>query len=326
MVCPPKSRSVICVIGASAYSVRMIRSVRVGNRDVPVSNPDKTFFPARGLTKGDLVRYYLDVAECALSHLRRRPFHMVRYPHGVGGEFFHQKRVPKHPDYVGEQFVRFPSGHTTVFAVVDNAAALAWVINLGCIELHTWHSRVDDIERPDYMLIDLDPTTDGQWPHVREIALVVRDVLDELGLASYPKTSGATGLHVLVPIRPALRFPDVRRFAKSVAEEVERRVGDQEIATTTWRVAERRGVFVDFGQNARDRTIACAYSVRPTPDARVSAPLRWDEVADVDPAAFTVETMRERIADVGDLTAGMWRRKASLIPRFAKLGLERPGV
>ena len=296
--------------------------MRVGRHEVPISNPEKVFFPARGLTKGDLVRYYLDVAESALPHLRRRPFHMVRYPNGVDGEFFHQKRVPKHPEFVDEQFVQFPSGHSTVFAVVDNAAALAWVINLGCIELHTWHSRVDDIERPDYLLIDLDPTFDGQWPYVCEIALVVKDVMDELGLPSYPKTSGATGFHVLVPIKPELLFPEVRRFAKALAEEVERRVGDQEVATTTWRVADRRGVFVDFGQNARDRTIAAAYSVRPTPDARVSAPLAWDEVADVDPAAFTVETMGDRLERVGDLTAGMWRRKVSLRPRFSTLGLD----
>jgi len=296
--------------------------MKVGRRDVQISNPDKVFFPERGLSKGDLVRYYLDVADCALPHLRRRPFHMVRYPNGVAGDFFHQKRVPAHPDFVGEQFVRFPSGHTTVFAVVDNPAALAWVINLGCIELHTWHSRVPEIEKPDYLLIDLDPTRDGQWPSVREIALVVREVMDELGLAAYPKTSGATGLHILGPIKPELPYPEVRRFAKALAEEVERRIGDQDVATTTWRVAERRGVFVDFGQNSRDKTIACAYSVRPTPDARVSAPLAWDEVPDVDPAAFTVETMRARVADVGDLTAGMWRRRMSLRPRFAKLGLE----
>ena len=291
---------------------------------MPLSNPDKVFFPQRGLTKGDLVRYYLDVARCALPHLRRRPFHMKRYPNGVDGDFFHQKRVPAHPGYVGEQFVRFPSGHSTVFAVVDNAAALAWVINLGCIELHTWHSRVDDIERPDYLLIDLDPTFDGQWPYVREIALVVKAVMDELGLAPYAKTSGATGFHILTPIKPELVFPEVRRFAKALAEEVERRIGDQEVATTTWRVADRRGVFVDFGQNARDRTIAAAYSVRPTADARVSAPLRWDEVATVDSFAFTVHTMRARIAQVGDPTAGMWRRKVSLRPRFAKLGLDPP--
>jgi bifunctional non-homologous end joining protein LigD len=287
-----------------------------------VSNPDKVFFPQAGLTKGDLVGYYADVADCALPHLRGRPFHMVRYPNGVDGDFFHQKRVPAHPDFVGEQFVRFPSGHSTVFAVISNKQALEWVVNLGCIELHTWHSRVPAIEQPDYLLIDLDPSRDGQWPYVREIALVVRDVLDELGLAAYPKTSGATGLHVMAPIKPELAFPDVRRFAKALAEEVERRIGDQEVATTTWRVAERRGVFVDFGQNSRDKTIACAYSVRPTPDARVSAPLLWEEVPDVDPADFTVQTMRGRIAAAGDPTKGMWRRKRSLRPLFGKLGLD----
>lgn len=297
--------------------------MRVGRHEVRVSNPDKVLFPDRGLTKLDLVRYYLDVAELALPHLRRRPFHMKRFPNGVADEFFHQKRVPaNHPDYVDEVFVRFPSGHSTVFAIVDNAAALAWVANLGCIELHTWHSRVPEIERPDYLLIDLDPTSDGQWPLVREIALVVREVLEELGLRSYPKTSGATGLHVLAPIRPELPFPEVRRFAKAVAVEVERRVDDQRVATTTWRVADRVGVFVDYGQNARDRTIATAYSVRPTPDARVSAPLAWDEVAGVEPAAYTLETMRARIAAVGDPMRGMWSRPPSLRPRFARLGLE----
>jgi bifunctional non-homologous end joining protein LigD len=296
--------------------------VLIDNAEVKLTNLDKVFFPALGLTKGDLIGYYLAVAPHALNQTSRRPFHMVRYPNGVDSDFFHQKRVPPHPGYVGEQFVRFPSGHSTVFAVIDNAAALAWVINLGCIELHTWHSRVEHIEQPDYLLIDLDPTTDGQWPYVREIALVVREVMDELGFASYPKTSGATGLHIMAPIKPELLFPEVRRFAKALAEEVERRVGDQEVATTTWRVADRRGVFVDFGQNTRDRTIATAYSVRPTADARVSAPLSWDEVADVDPAAFTVETMRDRVADVGDLTADMWRHEVSLGPLFAKLGLD----
>jgi DNA ligase D len=299
--------------------------MRIGRHDVPISNPDKVFFPERGLTKGDVVGYYLDVTGCALPHLRRRPFHMKRYPNGVEGDFFHQKRVPaNHPDYVDEVHVSFPSGHSTVFAIVDNPAALAWVANLGCIELHTWHSRVPAIELPDYLLIDLDPSADGQWPYLRSISLVVREVMDELGLASFPKTSGATGLHVMAPIRPELPFPEVRRFAKALAEEVERRVGDQDVATTTWRVADRRGVFVDFGQNARDRTIACAYSIRPVPDARVSAPLLWDEVPDVDPAAFTVETMRERIADVGDPMRGMWRRAVSLRPRFERLGLSVP--
>jgi bifunctional non-homologous end joining protein LigD len=297
--------------------------MRVGHHDVPLSNRDKIFFPEPGLTKGDLVDYYLAVSKLALPHLRRRPFHMKRFPNGVDADFFHQKRVPaNHPAYVGEVPVSFPSGHSTVFAIVDNAASLAWVANLGCIELHTWHSRVPEIERPDYLLIDLDPTTEGQWAFVREIALVVREVLDELGLASYPKTSGATGLHILVPIRAELPFPDVRRLAKALAEEVERRVGDQRVATTTWRVAERIGVFVDFGQNARDRTIASAYSVRPTPDARVSAPLRWDEVAAVEPEAFTLQTMAGRIGDAGDPFQGMWRSPPSLRPRFEQLGLE----
>jgi bifunctional non-homologous end joining protein LigD len=263
------------------------------------------------------------VAALALPHLRRRPFHMKRFPNGVAADFFHQKRVPaNHPSYVDEVFVRFPSGHSTVFAILDNAAALVWVANLGCIELHTWHSRVPEIERPDYLLIDLDPTTDGQWPLVREIALVVREVMDELGLRSYPKTSGATGLHILAPIKPDLPFPEVRRFAKALAVEVERRVGDQAIATTTWRVADRVGVFVDYGQNARDRTIAAAYSVRPTADARVSAPLAWDEVAAVDPAAFTLPTMTDRIAAIGDPMRGMWRSPPSLRSRFGRLGLE----
>jgi bifunctional non-homologous end joining protein LigD len=290
-----------------------------------VTNPDKVFFPARGLTKGGLVSYYVDVADRALPHLRRRPFHMKRFPNGVEGDFFHQKRVPaKHPPFVDEIFVRFPSGHSTVFAVVDNTDALAWVVNLGCIELHTWSSRVPEIEKPDYLLIDLDPTSEGQWSYVREIALVVREVMDELGLPSFPKTSGSTGMHILAPIRAELEFPQVRRFAKELAVEVERRVDDQSVATTTWRVADRVGVFVDYGQNARDRTIASAYSVRPTTDARVSAPLLWEEVPTVDPGAFTVETMRDRIADVGDPMKGMWKRAVSLPARFSKLGLEVP--
>ncbi|HEY6150846.1 MAG TPA: hypothetical protein VIW19_10030, partial [Gaiellaceae bacterium] len=174
--------------------------MRVGRHDVQITNPDKLFFPAPGLTKGDLVSYYVDVAPCALHHIRQRLFHMKRYPNGVEGEFFHQKRVPAgHPPYVGEIPVSFPSGHSTVFAQVDGAAALAWVVNLGCIELHTWHSRVPELERPDYLLIDLDPSEGNPWEWVREIALVVRDVMDGLGLASFPKTSGATGLHVLAP-------------------------------------------------------------------------------------------------------------------------------
>lgn len=291
-----------------------------------LTNLDKVFFPAVGLTKGDLVRYYVDLAPCVLHNVGRRPLHMKRFPHGVEGEFFHQKRVPvPHPEWLETVHIVFPRhGRTADFPVVADAAGLAWIANLGCIELHTWHSRVDDVERPDYMLIDLDPSEGNPWEHVRVIALVVKEVMDELDLPSYPKTSGATGFHVLVPIRPELRFPEVRRFAKALAEEVERRIGDQDVATTTWKVADRRGVFVDYGQNSRDRTIASAYSIRPRADARVSAPLLWEEVADVDPAAFTLTTMRERVERVGDPTAGMWRRKVSLVPRFGKLGLEAP--
>jgi DNA ligase D len=299
--------------------------MRIGRNDVTISNTEKIFFPERGLTKGDLVSYYVDLADCVLPHLRRRPFHMKRYPNGVGGAFFHQKRVPAtHPDYVDDVPVSFPSGHSTVFAIVDNAAALAWVANLACIELHTWHSRVPEIEKPDYLLIDLDPSDGNPWEWVCVIALVVRQVMEELGLPSFPKTSGATGMHILAPIKPELAFPEVRRFAKALAEEVERRVGDQRVATTTWRVADRKGVFVDFGQNARDRTIASAYSVRPTPDARVSAPLRWEEVEGVQPEAFTIETMRERVASIGDPMRGMWRRAVSLGPRFERLDLSLP--
>jgi DNA ligase D-like protein (predicted polymerase) len=251
---------------------------------------------------------------------------MLRYPHGVEGDFFYQKRVPNpHPDWLETVHIRFPgSGRTADFPVVTNAAGLAWIANLGCIDLHTWHCRVDDVERPDYMLIDLDPSAGNPWSHVREIAVVVKETLDELDLPSYPKTSGATGLHILTPIRPELRFPEVRRFAKALAQEVERRIGDQDVATTTWKVADRRGVFVDFGQNARDRTIASAYSVRPVADARVSTPLDWKEVPRVEPEDFTVQSMPARVKKVGDLTAGMWRRKVSLASRFEKLGLEAP--
>jgi bifunctional non-homologous end joining protein LigD len=300
--------------------------VRIGKRDVTVTNPDKVFFPERGLTKGDLVRYYLDVAEYVLPHVRRRPMQMLRYPDGVDGFFFYQKRVPNpHPDWLETVHILFPgSGRTADFPVVADAAGLAWIVNLGCIDLHTWHCRVDDVERPDYMLIDLDPSEGNPWEHVRTIALVVKEALDELGLPSFPKTSGATGLHILVPIRPELVFKEVRRFAKALAQEVERRIDDQDVATTTWKVADRRGVFVDYGQNARDRTIASAYSIRPMPDARASAPLLWEEVPDVEPAEFTLETMRARLDQVGDITAGMWRRKASLAPRFKKLDLEPP--
>jgi DNA ligase D len=297
--------------------------VQVAGRDVTVTNRDKVYFPKAGLTKGDLVEYYVDVAPCVLPHARRRVMQMLRYPNGVDGEFFYQKRVPvPHPDWLETYTILFPSGRTADFPVVNDAAALAWIANLGCIDLHTWSSRIDDVERPDYLLIDLDPRGGDPWAHVRTIALVVKDVMDELGLDSWPKTSGSTGIHILAPIVPELPFPEVRRFAKAFAQEVERRVPD--IATTTWKVADRTGVFVDFGQNARDRTIASAYSIRPTQDARASAPLRWDEVAAVEAADFTLTTMRARIDAVGDLMAGMWVSPKSLVPLFERLKLKPP--
>ncbi|MHB8631086.1 MAG: non-homologous end-joining DNA ligase [Candidatus Limnocylindria bacterium] len=298
-------------------------AMRVAGRDVTVTNPDKVFFPKRGLTKGDLVDYYVSVAPAVLPHVRQRAMQMLRYPNGVDGQFFYQKRVPvPHPEWLETYRIWFPSGRTADFPIVNDAAALAWIANLGCIDLHTWSSRIGDVERPDYLLIDLDPRGGDPWANVRTIALVVKDVMDELGLASWPKTSGSTGIHILAPIVPELPFPEVRRFAKAFAQEVERRVPD--IATTTWKVADRTGVFVDFGQNARDRTIACAYSIRPTQDARASAPLRWDEVADVEAADFTMETMAARIATVGDLMAGMWESATSLVPLFERLKQKAP--
>ena len=317
--CLPSPRRVIRRAGT-------LRAMRIGRYDVQVTNPDKVFFPESGLTKGDLIRHYVDLADYLLPHVGHRPMQMLRYPHGVDGEFFYQKRVPNpHPDWLETVRILFPgSGRTADFPVVTNAAGLAWIANLGCIDLHTWHCRVDDVERPDYMLIDLDPSAGNPWSHVREIAVVVKELMDELELPSFPKTSGATGLHILCPIRPELRFPEVRRFAKAFAQEVERRIGDQGVATTTWKVADRRGVFVDYGQNSRDRTIASAYSVRPVPDARVSTPLAWKEVPSVEPEAFTVQTTPARVKKVGDVTAGMWRRKVSLASRFDRLGLEGP--
>ena len=295
--------------------------VQVAGKDVTVTNRDKIFFPELGLTKGDLVDYYVAVSAALLPHVGKRVMQMLRYPNGVDGAFFYQKRVPvPHPDWLETYTIHFPSGRSADFPVVNDAAALAWIANLGCIDLHTWSSRIDDVERPDYLLIDLDPRGGDPWSHVRTIALVVKDVMDELGLVGYPKTSGSTGIHILAPIVPELEFLEVRRFAKAFAQEVERRLPD--IATTTWKVADRTGVFVDFGQNARDRTIASAYSIRPTKDARASAPLRWDEVADVEAADFTLKTMPRRIERIGDLTAGMWSSPRSLVPLFERLKLK----
>ncbi len=296
----------------------------IAGRELALTNQDKVFFPQTGHTKGDLVRYYVDLAQPVLNHVARRPMQMKRYPNGVEADFFYQKRVPvPHPEWLETARIEFPSGRSADFPVLTEAAGLAWIANLGCIELHTWHSRVSDIERPDYLLIDLDPSEGDPWSHVREIALAAREVMGGLGLPTYPKTSGATGLHILTPISAELEFPEVRRLAKKIAQLIEAKVPT--IATTTWKVADRSGVFVDYGQNARDRTIASAYSIRPVPDARASAPLLWDEVADVEPADFTIDTMRERVRSVGDLTQGIWDHSVSLLPLFERVGLTPPG-
>ena len=296
----------------------------IAGRELALTNQDKVFFPQTGNTKGDLVRYYVDLAGPVLNHVERRPMQMKRYPNGVEADFFYQKRVPvPHPEWLETVRIEFPSGRSADFPVLTEAAGLAWIANLGCIELHTWHSRVSDIERPDYLLIDLDPSEGDPWSHVREIALAAREVMGGLGLPTYPKTSGATGLHILTPISAELEFPEVRRLAKKIAQLIEAKVPT--IATTTWKVADRSGVFVDYGQNARDRTIASAYSIRPVPDARASAPLLWDEVADVEPADFTIDTMRERVRSVGDLTQGIWDHSVSLLPLFERVGIAPPG-
>ncbi len=295
--------------------------VTIDGREVPLTNQDKVFFPLSGTTKGDLVRYYVDLAPLVLNHVSDRPMQMKRYPNGVEGDFFYQKRVPvPHPDWLETVHIQFPSGRTADFPVMKDAASLAWLANLGCIELHTWHSRARDTERPDYLLIDLDPTEGNPWAHVREIALAAREELDELGLPSYPKTSGVTGLHILVPIVVELPFPPIRDLARAIAKRIEKRVPT--ISTTTWAVKDRTGVFIDYGQNARDRTIASAYSIRPVPDARASAPLRWDEVRDVEPGDFTIETMRDRVRSVGDVSAGIWDHRVSLVPLFDRLGVK----
>ncbi|OLC19911.1 MAG: hypothetical protein AUH33_04825 [Chloroflexi bacterium 13_1_40CM_68_21] len=296
--------------------------MEVAGREVKVTNPEKVFFPQSGLTKGDLVQYYVDVADAVLHHVARRPMQMKRHPNGVDGDFFYQKRVPNpHPEWLETVHINYPSGNEADFPVVTDAAGLAWIANLGCIELHTWHSRVPDVNKPDYLLIDLDPSEGNPWSHVREIAVAAKQVMDELGVASYPKTSGVTGMHILVPIVPELEFPLVREIARAMAKAIVKLVPS--IATTQWKVAGRPGVFVDYGQNAFDRTIASAYSIRPVADARASAPLRWDEVPDVEPGDFTMVTMPGRIAKVGDLTAGMWEKASSLDPLFDVLKVKR---
>jgi DNA ligase D len=278
--------------------------LEVAGRQVVISNPDKTFFPQAGHTKLDLARYYAAVAEGALRGIGGRPIVLKRYVNGAAGEPFFQKRAPEpRPDWIETVELRFPSGRTAREIVVRDAAQLLWIVNLGCIDLNPHPVRADDLEHPDELRVDLDPGPGVSWDDVRHVTGLVRDVLGEHGLRGWPKTSGSRGMHVNVRLERRWGFDQVRRAALALAREVERRAPDR--ATSQWWKEERHGVFLDYNQNAKDRTVASAWSVRPTADARVSMPLAWDEVAGCDPAAFTLATAPARLAERGDPAAGI---------------------
>ena len=279
--------------------------LEVSDKEVRVSNPDKIFFPALRRTKLDLVRYYLAVQDGALRGARDRPTTLYRWPNGVDApeDAFYQKRVPDHPEWMETATVHFPSGRSARMLVVTDAAALVWAVNLGCIDFNPWPVRRSDLDHPDELRVDLDPTPDIPYEHVRRVAMVAKDVLSEHDLMGWPKTSGKRGMHIYVRIEPRWSFTEVRRAALAFARAVEREVPD--LATTAWWKEERFGVFVDYNQNARDRTIASAYSVRPVAEATVSCPLSWDEVPDVDPRDLTIDTVPGRFASDGDPSRGI---------------------
>lgn len=278
--------------------------IEVDGREVRVTNPDKVYFPAIGLTKLELVRYYLAVGEAALRGVRHRPTVLKRYVDGIDADPFFQKRAPaSRPDWIETARVTYPSGRSADLVVPYSVADLAWMVNLGCVDLNPWPVRDDDVDHPDELRVDLDPTPQASWDDVRQVALEVGDVLREYGFASFPKTSGSRGIHINVRIERRWEFGELRRAALALAREVERR--RPELATSAWWKEERHGVFIDYNQNARDRTVASAYSVRAMADARVSTPLSWDEVATVDPTAFTVATVPARLEAIGDLTAAI---------------------
>ncbi len=273
--------------------------IQIEGREVAISNPEKIFFPQRGYTKLDVVRYYLAVAEGALRGAGGRPMGLKRYVDGAEGEFFFQKRAPEsRPPWVETVDLKFPSGRTAREVVLRDTAALAWIVNLGCIDLHPHPVRAEDLDHPDELRVDLDPGPGVAFADVRQVALLAREVLGEHGLTGFPKTSGSRGIHVNVRIQQRWTFPEVRAAALALAREIERRA--PQLATSKWWKEERHGVFIDYNQNAKDRTVASAYSVRPTPDARVSTPLTWDEVPAVEPEAFTLKTVPARFAQLGD--------------------------
>jgi bifunctional non-homologous end joining protein LigD len=278
--------------------------LEIGGREVTVSNPDKVYFPQAGHTKLDVVRYFLAVADGALAGVRGRPMALKRFVDGIDHEPFFQKRAPEnHPEWMRTATLTFPSGRTADEIVVDEAAGLAWVVNLGCIDLNPHPVRADDLDHPDELRVDLDPVPGVPFSQVREVALVIREALESVGLIGWPKTSGSRGIHVNVRIEPRWTYPQVRRAALALARDVERRAPS--IATSKWWKEERHGVFLDYNQNAKDRTVASAYSVRPTPDARVSAPLTWDEVPDAELGDFTLLSVPDRYARIGDPGAGI---------------------
>jgi DNA ligase D len=280
--------------------------VQVGEHAVRITNPDRVYFSARGETKLDLVHYYLSVGEGIVRALRERPCMLHRYPEGVDGEKIYQKRLPRGaPDWVETVEVRFPSGRTADELCVTELAAVAWAVQMSTVEFHPWHSRRADTEKPDELRIDLDPGAGAGLAECKEVALVVCEVLAELGAVGWPKTSGSKGIHIYVRTEPRFGFREVRRAALAFAREVERRL--PHLVTTAWWKEERGEgkVFLDYNQNARDRTIAAAYSVRGTPLGRVSAPITWDELPDVEMDDFTIATMPARFASLGDLHAGI---------------------
>jgi DNA ligase D-like protein (predicted polymerase) len=287
--------------------------LEVADREIAVSNPSKIYFPEAGITKLDVVRYYLAVAEGALRGAGGRPNVLVRYANGIHGDSFFQKRAPaSRPPWVEVVALRFPSGREAEEVVPRDAAALAWMANLGCLELHPHPVRAEDLERSDELRVDLDPMPGVEWPQLQAVARVVREALVDFGLLGWPKTSGSRGIHVNVRIHRRWSFTQVRRAALALAREVERRAPD--IATSKWWKEERHGVFLDYNQNAKDRTVAGAYSVRPTPDARVSAPVTWDELFECQPEEFTLRTMPARFAAVGDRHAAIDESPCSLEP------------